>query len=297
MQNFIIFFRQKEGTSPLVRLLNNFDRISVVHQVNERGWEPFDAHNCGPMPPRELETCLHTIFNGGPIDMDMLNANYTKTSAGALEAIDSSASAVGFKMRFRDPGNPFYVSGFDAWNRLSGKLYRECTAAAFKKRMFGLLRKANVTVFIAVRQDLLRWGLSMYHGDGTGRPGHLQFKLAGGEVKKKEIGRFQVDCSRLRRIISRLEKAHAEKRALMKDLKSAGITTYPLRYEDFLADKPEYFKYFFECLSLEATDNEIDCALQRGTQLKKVHSNEISDIVANHQEVTQTFGDCFAPWP
>ena len=32
MRNFIILFNEKAGTSPLVRLLDKFELISVVHQ-------------------------------------------------------------------------------------------------------------------------------------------------------------------------------------------------------------------------------------------------------------------------
>ena len=42
MRDFIIFFEEKKGTSPLVRLLDNYCGISVVHQTENRGWEPFD---------------------------------------------------------------------------------------------------------------------------------------------------------------------------------------------------------------------------------------------------------------
>ena len=36
MQNFIILFKGSEGTSPLVRLLDEFDQISIIHQVDNQ---------------------------------------------------------------------------------------------------------------------------------------------------------------------------------------------------------------------------------------------------------------------
>jgi hypothetical protein len=44
MNNFIVLFEEKEGTSPLVRLLDNFERVSVIHHENGGGWKPFDQH-------------------------------------------------------------------------------------------------------------------------------------------------------------------------------------------------------------------------------------------------------------
>lgn len=49
MNNFIVLFEEKEGTSPLVRLLDNFERVSAVHHENAGGWEPFDQHNCADL--------------------------------------------------------------------------------------------------------------------------------------------------------------------------------------------------------------------------------------------------------
>lgn len=66
--------------------------------------------------------------------------------------------------------------------------------------MIKILRRNDTVVFLAVRQDVFRWGLSKYHGDGTGQPpGHLQFKLARGELQKSEIGKIHVDPERSRR--------------------------------------------------------------------------------------------------
>jgi hypothetical protein len=49
MNNFIVLFEEKEGTSSLVRLLDNFERVSVVHHKKGGGWEPFDQHNCATL--------------------------------------------------------------------------------------------------------------------------------------------------------------------------------------------------------------------------------------------------------
>ena len=68
MSNFIIIFAEKEGTSPLVRLLNNFEQISVVHQLDVNDWEPFDIHNRLAMTLSALAHCLDMILGGEAID-------------------------------------------------------------------------------------------------------------------------------------------------------------------------------------------------------------------------------------
>ncbi len=47
MKRFAILFHGAEGTSPIVRMLNNFEQVNIVHRVENSGSEPFDVHNCG----------------------------------------------------------------------------------------------------------------------------------------------------------------------------------------------------------------------------------------------------------
>ena len=296
MRNFVIFFNEKEGTSPLVRLLDNFDQISVVHQVDNSGWEPFDRHNCGSIPLQNLEQCLDIVFNKDSIDFDRLNRIYTRTSTKPLEMIGKN-SVVGFKMRFSNPRTiPRYFAFIPPWNRFWPKLSKQYYAWSFKRMMLDLLKRNNTTVFFAVRQDVLRWGLSKYHGDGSGMPGHLQFKLASGKISRDDIGKIQVDCERLEEIISECERLIAYKRQLMEEFNLAGIRVYPLFYENFLTDKHDYFKQVFEYLELEISTEEIDAALTDGAYFGKVHSDDISDFIVNHQEVTEKFGNRFVSW-
>ncbi len=302
MRDFIIFFEEKEGTSPLVRLLNNFESISIIHQVNNSGWEPFDSHNCGPISLRSLERCLDLVFNKTSIDFKRLNRIYIRTATRLLEEINRGTGTVGFKMRFRPPRENFpYTIVFSRWNRLSRIFAQYHTRPSkhmipFKHMMINLLRRNDVVVFLAVRQDLLRWGLSKYHGDGTGKPGHLQFKLAAGKISRDEIGKIQVDCTRLEEIITKCEESNVRKRRLVEELKLAGIQTHLLLYEDFLTDQQQYFSQILNYLELETSKGEIDAVLKRGAYFKKVHSDDISDFVENHEEVKEKFGDRFVPW-
>ena len=292
MRNFLIFFSGKEGTSPLVRLLNNVKQISIVHQVNNLGWEPFDKHNCGPMPVQDMGRCLEMIFNHQPTNFDELNKIYTKTATRPLEEFNESGS-IGLKMRFHAPfEKTSFMDVCWPWYRV----YRKSLNLSFRRMMFDLIKRNNLVVFMAVRQDVLRWALSRYHGDGTGNPGNLQFKLSDGEIKKEDIKKIYVDCNRLSKIIKNGLESHAQKRKLFDRFKRNGIQVFPLCYEDFLLDKQKYFNRVFELLELKVPKEERDIALNKGAHFKKVHSNDLSGFVENHQEVMDRFGKCFVSW-
>ncbi len=296
MRNFVIFFIGGEGTSPLVRLLNNFNQISILQQTNHGGWEPFDQHHCGNMNLRDLKQCLDIIFKNGAIDFEQLNNIYTKTAPNPLEA-NSNNGVVGFKMRFYHQRNTSNIAAFLPFNKLLIKLLNKYHYFTFRSMMLELLKRNNVTVFVAIRRDVLKWGLSRYHGDGTGKSGHLQFKLASGRISHEEVGKFNVDCNRLEKIILRLESHHTRKRKLMEEFNSSGIKSYPLYYEEFLTDKQKYFTRLFDLLELQISKEEIDESLKSGAYFKKVHSDDISEVVINHQEVIEKFGHRTPRWP
>ncbi len=296
MRNFIIFFDEKTGTSPLVRLLDKFGLITILHQANNTGFEPFDRHNCGRMPLRDLKKCLDTIFGQGPKNTEKLNRIYMKTAKRPLDIINEKG-VVGFKMRFSPPNpNPFHINELFAWNNRAARIFQQHYIQYFKNMMFDILARHDVTVLIAVRQDVLRLGLSKYHGDGTGESGHLQFKMARGAIVRDEIGKISVECSRLEKIISECEALHEKKRCLMDELKKVGIVTHPILYEEFVSDRRSYLENLFEILELEITNDEISQVLSQEEYLKKVHSDDISEFVVNHEEVMDRFADRFVSW-
>ncbi len=296
MRNFIIFFKEKTGTSPLVRLLDKFDLITVLHQKNYTGFEPFDRHQCGRMTVNNLKKCLDIIFDQGPMNYEKLNRIYTATAKRPLDIIGEKG-VVGFKMRFTPPNPyPFHIEWLPVWNRLSERFFRKHCVQSFKKMMFDLLKKHDVIILMAVRQDVLRLGLSKYHGDGTGEPGHLQFKLARGVIARNAIGKMQVDCERLEEIITKCETLHEENRLLMEEFKQAGNQIYPILYEEFLTDKRSYLERLFRILELDITSDEISQVLGQEEYFKKVHSDDISEFVENHEEVTSRFAGRFISW-
>lgn len=296
MRPFVIFFTEKEGSTPLVHLLDGFERISVVHADSEAAWEPFDTNCSGHMPIRDLERCLHHVFGPAPVDMDALNAIYQKTAPAPLAPIPTGA-AVGFKMRFRPPRRgPWGVPGPAP---VTTRVERALTVAqrrAFRHRMFRVLREHDVTVFIAVRQDILRWALSKYHGDGTGRPGHLQFKLAQGKITRADIGKIHVERDRLAAILRTCRETHDAKRRLEARLDAAGIRTAVLRYEDFLADQRSYLANLLHTIGVTPAEGEIDDVIARGSRVEKVHADDLGEFVANADEVIDEFGHEFVAW-
>ena len=296
MRNFIIFFHEKSGTSALVRLLDKFESISIIHQKNYTGFEPFDTHQCGRMTLKNLTRCLDIIFGPEPINTEQLNRIYTATAKRPLDE-PSSTGVVGFKMRFTPPNSyPLLIQRLPARNKFAKQFFRKLFFQSFKRTMFKTLKRHNVVVLMAVRQDVLRLGLSKYHGDGTGEPGHLQFKLARGEIAETDIARIQVDCERLDDIISKCEMLHAEDRRLTEELSQAGIQVHPILYEEFVTDKRSYLERLFRVLELDITSDEISQVLGQEEYFKKVHSDDISEFVENHEEVMNRFADRFVSW-
>jgi len=222
--------------------------------VNTQDWEPFDIQNRGAMTLRNLERCLDMVLNKESINFRQLNQIYTRTANKPLEEFSGNV-VTGLKI--------------------------------FGLMMFDVLKRNDVVVFLALRQDILRWALSKYHGDGTGKPGHLQFKLANGKIKRNAIGKIHVDNTRLKIIISQCVEAHARKRRLMEEFNLAAIQTHFLIYEDFLADKQKYLNRILDILELNTSTEEIDAALKRGTYFEKVHSDDITNFVVNHEEVIE----------
>ena len=279
-----------------MRLLNNSDKISIIHQVNNMGWEPFDRHCCGAMPLLNLKKCLDIIYDKSSIDFRLLNEVYTKTATKSIQELTSTNTAVGFKMRFRPPRDNFpFVRIFPSNLKIS-RIFQKLYFSFFKRLVKASLKRNEVTVLWAVRQDVLRWGLSKYHGDGTGKSGHIQFKMASNQAKKGELDKIQVDCDRLEKIISHCEKSHRYKRKLMQNFEQSGISTYPILYEDFVANKEEYTIKLLDYLGIRTSSDEIKKVIIKGSFFEKVHSDDYSDFVENHEEVKERFGERFVSW-
>lgn len=240
-----------------MRLLDKFELIRILHQENNKGFEPFDRHNCGRMALSNLKKCLDIIFNRGPENTEQLNRIYSETAKRRLSVI-GERGVVGFKMRIR-PRRPYplHVDAFPGWNDYWQEKYFELYIQSFKIAIFDILKRHDVIVLMAVRQDVLRLALSKYHGDGKGNPGHLQFELARGVIDRNNIGKINVECGRLEEIVSECESLHQEDRLLMEEIRQAGIQAHPILYEEFVTDKCSYLDRLFRILELEITNDEI----------------------------------------
>lgn len=280
-RNFIILFDEKEGSTPLVRLLDNFDAVSVLHLGDAQGWEPFDAHSCGELPLADFGRCLDLFYapDAGRRDFDELSELYARRGRLPLELVDM-ANTRGFKMRLLP-----HERGA-AWSAPFRRF-------RFKRTLFDRLAAHEVVVFVTFRQDVLRWALSLYHGDGTGRPGHLQFDLAERRVHEDAIPTMRVDTDGLGRVIHRCERTLAKKRALVARLRRRGLRAEPLLYERFCEDREGFFCDVMKSLELDASEAVVGEALQRGIPLRKVHSDDIHEFVDNADEVLERFGNRF----
>ena len=280
VKNFIILFGEKEGTSVMARLLNNFEKVSVLHHSNGSGWEPFDQHCCGKINSDDLFKCLNIIFSNDIINFQYLNKIYRRSSKEELSSFHSMNVSKGFKMRFTNPSAPRWMKAIPLLANFN-----------YERKMIRLFKRHNVVVFIAIRRDLLRWALSKYHGNGSGKPGHLQFALADGRISRNDIPKIYVEDSKLMRLIHKCEKAHSHKYRLASSLRKAGVEVRFLEYEEFLDDKVIFFKKIQNALEIyNEDDEEIDNIIQRGASLEKVHSNDISEFVINSDSIMSKFG-------
>jgi hypothetical protein len=290
-RNFVMFFEEKEGTTAIVRLMDNFPQVDVLRARGE--WEPFDRHACGPMPTSSLRECLDLIFSGGPAAE--VNRIYRRTATRSLTEFRSNPS-VGFKMRFKPPRDRSGRPEAPDFPQLGTGTDHE-SRARFARTMIDVLKRHDVLVFLAVRQNLLRWALSKYHGDGTGRPGHIQFRLATGKVARHEISRIHVDPDVLERKIDVCRAIHAGKRRLAAGLRDAGLDVVPVRYEDFLGDQLAFLGELLAHLGQRPSDAELRDAVARGPRIERVHGDDLSEFFLNASELEARFGDRFERWP
>ena len=290
MRNFIIFFNEKEGTSPLIKVLNNFPQIDIILTTKNDGLEPFDFHTCGAISNADLENCLNYIYQSEYTPIDIINSIYKKKAQTTLKKFSYNNSR-GLKMRFKSPGsinNKVEESCLNSTTNYEEKIFQEI--------MFNTLKKHKVVVFITVRQDIMRWALSKYHGDGTGKPGHLQFKLQDGRISRKDIRSIKIDIKRFKEIINQCYHIINQKIRLYHELKENNIDTYPVFYEQFSHNKVTYFSEFLDKIEINNNVDLINNVLEQGEHFEKVHNDDISTFVENHEEILSMFGNEYLKW-
>lgn len=285
--NFVILFQEKQGTTAMVYYLNRFPGINILHHTNGFGFEPFEKHSAGPIKSKDIAKCL-SLLNSKENNFNQINKIYTKTTTNEIKTFNKN-EIFGFKMRLYPPN--------DKINPLLAKIpfirgkARNLNKKRYKKQIFRELKKHDIVVFIAIRQDMLKWALSKYHGDGTEKNGHLQFKLMTKKIEKDKLKKIFVDRSKLNDLLNNCKKSNYNNLKIYKKLKKKGIKVYPLFYEHFLHNKFDFFSELFDKIDYKIKLPTIKSILNQDIKLKKVHSNNIEDFVINHQEIINNFKD------
>jgi hypothetical protein len=294
MKDFLLFFEEKEGTSAMMRWADRFENVQVVHHQNGRGWEPLEPYHLGyDVKQGEVEELLNLIYSQ-PRDLQTLRDAYRlKVPDRKLVPLDSEVS-VGLKMRWKPP-RVLHV-GNDVVDLPVNRLFKRQRYRAYREYMVEMLHENGVVPMLAVRQNIFKWALSKYHGDGTGKKGHLQFQLASGAIAKEDIPKIHVNLKRFGRLIDQCRRKHDRKREFVEWMQSRGMEVKPMLYESFLDEPQDFWSGFLGELGHDASKEEIRNVLSQDMGLKKVHSGHISEYVENHQELEDTYGSSFESW-
>jgi hypothetical protein len=261
MNNFIIFNTEKEGSCALVMTLDNFEKVNIISDYIE----PFDRHmfigkhgvSGKDIAKEDFLKCLSIIYDSSNNYLEELNLVYSQYNNQCKFKFSKDKSH-GFKMRQRQQ---------------------------WKSGIFSILKKFDVTAFVLIRQDVFRWALSKYHGDGKGGKGHLQFE----GVNIAELPKIEVSWRSLKKKIKKCERRIENQKRLLQDLQTFGVEAIPLYYEDFCNNKIDYFKQLLRRLDITITDSDIMQAIRKDCHYKKVHPDDISEFVENHEEISKKF--------
>lgn len=286
LRSFIIHFSEKEGTTAGVQLIDRLSEVSVLN-TQSRAWEPLSSHEVGPMRARDSIRFLDAAFGR---DDARARDLYTRSSVRTLSPIPATGG-FGFKWRMAPARGRTMGFGIPGLRGAHLRLRR----AWFERALSRCLQRNRVVMFVAVRQDLLRWSLSKYR-DLENPKSHLQFRVQSGAVKREELEKLHVDVEVFGGIVDRCRAEHVGKQRRVEAWRRLGLDVVPLRYEDFLHDKPGWLRQVTDAVEVDVTDAELQQAIEAGSRLKKVHSNDISTFVSNHEEVMARFGDAWFGW-
>ena len=294
MRDFVLYFEEKEGTTAIMRWANRLSNVRVLHYADDRCWEPLESFMLGENVRREEIQSLMQAIYVRPRNMEELRRRYAmKVPDRELVTLPDNCS-IGLKMRWTPP-RVFY-SGLPIFDLPVNRICKEYRHRRYYDSMVQTLSDAGVAPMLAVRQNVFKWALSKYHGDGTGKKGHLQFKLASGELTRHDIPKIKVNLSRFGRLLDQCRRKHDAKRQFVEQMAKDGLEVFPLLYEDFLEDKVQFFEGF-----LDRIDNPMDLvdlkrSLEGDIVLKRVHKGSLSDYVENHEELHRAYGNAFESW-
>lgn len=294
MRDFVLFFEEKEGTSAMMRWADRLDGVNVLHHTNGRGWEPLEPFLLGyDLKQHEIERLLTLVF-AKPRDEETLRQAYAEKRSDRELVPLGERRSVGFKMRWKPP-RVLHV-GANLIDLPVNRLFKSRRRQRYLEAMVRILQEHDVQPMLAVRQNVFAWALSKYHGDGQGGKGHLQFKLASGELDREDIPKIRVDLKRFGRLVEQCRRKHDAKRAFVQTLNVHGLSVKPLLYEDFLEDKAGFFEGFLTCLGHTVDRSALERAFEGDIDLKRVHKGPLSEYVENHAALEREFGSAFEPW-
>jgi len=294
MRDFVLFFEEKEGTSAMMRWADRLNAVDVLHHTNGRGWEPLEPFMLGyDVKQQEIERLFSLVY-AKPRDMDALRRAYAEKRPDRELVPLSGDCSVGFKMRWKPP-RVLHV-GADLVDLPVNRLFKSGRQRRYLDAMVRMMHAHDVQPMLAVRQDIFKWALSKYHGDGKGGKGHLQFKLASGEMSREDIPRVTVDLKRFGRLVDQCRRKHDAKRAFVETLNARGLSVKPLLYEDFLEDKAAFFEGFLNSIGHDVGRDALRSAFEGDIELKRVHRGPLSEYVENHEALASAFGSSFESW-
>ena len=294
MRDFVLFFEEKEGTTAIMRWANRLPNVRVLHYTDDGGWEPLEPFKLGEnVRHDEIQSLMQAIYLR-PRNMEELRRRYAmKVPNQELVALPNNYS-IGLKMRWTPP-RVFY-SGLPIFDLPVNRIFKGYRYRRYYDSMVQTLSDAGVAPMLAVRQNVFKWALSKYHGDGTGKKGHLQFKLASGELTRQDIPKINVNLSRFGRLLDQCRRKHDAKRQFVEQMAKDGLKVLPLLYEDFLEDKVRFFEGFLGHINNPVDTDDLKSSLEGDILLKRVHKGSLSDYVENHEALNRTYGDAFEPW-
>ena len=294
VKDFVLFFEEKEGTTAIMRWADRLSQVRVLHYTDDGGWEPLEPFKLGQnVRHEEVQSLMRAIY-ARPRNMEDLRRRYAmKVPNQELVALPDECS-IGLKMRWTPP-RVFY-SGLSAFDLPVNRMFKGYRYRRYYDSMVQTLLDADVAPMLAVRQNVFKWALSKYHGDGTGKKGHLQFKLASGEVTRQDIPKINVDLRRFGRLLDQCRRKHDAKREFVEQMSKDGLKVFPLLYEDFLEDKVQFFQGFLGHVNQPVDSVDLQKSLGGEIALKRVHKGPLSEYVENHQALERAYGDAFESW-
>ena len=221
-----------------------------------------------------MEELLDLIYRH-PRDLESLCAAYRlkvpdRKLVPLVSGVSTGLNAVEASARFS--------CGSDLLDLPINRVFKRQRHHIYREYMLEMLLENGVVPMLAVRQNIFKWALSKYHGDGTGKKGHLQFQVAAGAISKKDIPKIHVNLKRFGRLIEQCRRKHDRKREFAEWMTARGAEVKPLLYESFLNEPKTFFGGFLSCLGHDYTLQDIERCLM-DIDMKRV--GELSEYVEN----------------